>query len=193
MTKYSTVAKLVCAAALAGASMTAVADSEQDLGLLTPGILGHPFGGNTAVGPFTDVFKFELPANGGTGYSVLDFPTSVTIPNVGTFTFKNVFSSMLLVSNPDGILYNGDDTTLKSTLVTNASSMALTWGPTTGGKMYLIVNGIGQGTAGGFYNGSITVSPVPEAETWAMMLVGAGLIGFRLRNRSKKAAAHRFV
>lgn len=194
MTKFSTVAKLVAAATLAGASLPVVAaDPPVNLGLLAPGIVPHPFSGTTEIGPFTDVFTFELPANGGTGYSVLDFPTSVTIPNVGTFTFQNVFSSMLLVSNPDGILYNGDDTTLASTLVSNASSMSLTWGPTPGGKMYLVVNGIGSGTAGGIYSGAISVSPVPEAETWAMMLVGAGLVGFRLRNRSKKAAANRFV
>ena len=39
----------------------------------------------------------------------------------------------------------------------------------------------------------VSVTPVPEPETWAMMLIGAGLVGFRLRNRSKKVAANRFV
>ena len=42
------------------------------------------------------------------------------------------------------------------------------------------------------YSGPILVSPVPEPEIWAMMLVGAGLVGFRLRHRSKKFAANRF-
>jgi hypothetical protein len=41
-------------------------------------------------------------------------------------------------------------------------------------------------TAAPWYFGSygLTVTAVPEAETWAMMLVGVGLVGFRLRNRS---------
>jgi len=30
-----------------------------------------------------------------------------------------------------------------------------------------------------------TISPVPEVQAWAMMAVGAGLIGLRLRNRDK--------
>jgi len=42
------------------------------------------------------------------------------------------------------------------------------------------------------HSGPILVSPVPEPEIWAMMLVGAGLVGFRLRHRSKKFAANRF-
>jgi hypothetical protein len=39
----------------------------------------------------------------------------------------------------------------------------------------------------------VNVSPIPEPEAWAMMLIGAGLVGFRLRNRSKKTAAQRFA
>jgi len=39
----------------------------------------------------------------------------------------------------------------------------------------------------------VNVSPVPEPEVWAMMLIGAGLVGFQLRRKSKQAASHRFV
>jgi hypothetical protein len=39
----------------------------------------------------------------------------------------------------------------------------------------------------------VTVAAVPEAETWAMMLVGMGLVGWQLRRKVKASAASRFV
>jgi hypothetical protein len=49
----------------------------------------------------------------------------------------------------------------------------------------------GNGTTDGFslMNVSLTgVSPVPEPQTYAMMLAGLGLLGFRLRRRKLQAA-----
>ena len=37
----------------------------------------------------------------------------------------------------------------------------------------------------------LSVTPVPEPETWAMMVVGAGLIGLRLRRRARLGEARR--
>jgi len=187
--------KLVGAVAFAGFSASASA-ATYDLGFLEAGIVAHPFTGNVAIGTFNDVYKFELPANGKTGYSVIDFPTTVTIPNVGTFSFKTIFSSLVLVSDPDGIPFTSDDNTVLTKTQANASKIEMTWPASPGGKMYLIVNGAGQGGGnfvGGIYGGAISVAPVPEPETWAMMLIGAGLVGFRLHKRSKKAAASRLV
>jgi hypothetical protein len=77
---------------------------------------------------------------------------------------------------------------------TGSQELSVNLGPTTTSqRMYLNVSGFTTGSAGGIYSGAISVSPVPEPEVWAMMLVGAGLVGFRLRNRSKKFAAHRFA
>ena len=39
----------------------------------------------------------------------------------------------------------------------------------------------------------VTVALIPEAETWAMMLVGLGLVGWQLRRKVKSSAASRFV
>ena len=50
-----------------------------------------------------------------------------------------------------------------------------------------VSNGIELGTFG------VTVAAVPEAETWAMMLVGMGLVGWQLRRKVKASAASRFV
>lgn len=39
----------------------------------------------------------------------------------------------------------------------------------------------------------IDVTPIPEPEVWAMMLIGAGLVGFQLRRKAKRMAVQRFV
>lgn len=44
-----------------------------------------------------------------------------------------------------------------------------------------------------FISLAVDVSPIPEPEVWAMMLVGAGLVGFQLRRKSKQSHGQRFV
>ena len=54
---------------------------------------------------------------------------------------------------------------------------------TVGGHSYeLIIGGIKNKSAAS-YSGNISVSPVPEPETYAMLLVGLGLVGFMTRRR----------
>jgi len=192
MQKFS-IKQLICAAAVSGTCLSANA-ATIDLGLLSVGVEGNPFGGGAVPGAFQDIVKFTLPVNGGQGYSVVDFN-----PNIPGLDFKTLFSSMALFSNPDGVLFNGDDAQLPGASAISldaGKSMKMKWdGSTDGGNMYLLIQGVATGTTGGLYSGNITVipAPVPEPETWAMMLIGAGLVGFRLRTRSKKAAATRLV
>lgn len=47
----------------------------------------------------------------------------------------------------------------------------------------------GTAAAGATYSGDVTVTAVPEAETYAMMLGGLGLLGFMARRRKAKNAA----
>lgn len=147
--------------------------------VLGPAVAGTPlpFGGFATPGSFGDLFTFTLPANGGSGYSVVNFPFSIPTGN-----FNVIFSSMALFSNADGILFNGDDTFLTSAV--GAGPLAFSWGATVGGSMYLTVNGVATGTNGGVYNGAISVTAVPEPETYAMMLAGLGALGFLARRRN---------
>lgn len=168
--------RLAAALALVGASFGANA-TVTAVGSVAVGAPA-PFNGTVVgAGLFSDIFTFTLPANGGSGYSVINFPLDLG----GLGTLNTLFSSMSLYSNPDGILFNSDDTLL--TFTAGAGPLSLTWGPSAGGSMYLSVMGIANGSLGGIYSGAISVSPVPEAETWAMMGLGLGLVGLQLRRR----------
>ena len=160
----------------AGLLVTAVAHATTTN--LGPAVVGTPlsFGGFAAPGPFNDIFTFTLPANGGSGYSVTNF---MALPG----QFNTILNTLSLVSNPDGILFNGDDSFLGSSVVPGGNSLVLSWGPTMGGNYYIAVGGVTNGTQGGIYNGAISVTAVPEPETYAMMLAGLGAIGFLSRRR----------
>ena len=90
-------------------------------------------------------------------------------------------------------LYEGDHTTLitpgsVSTLPAGNGSFyatLLTYSPLVAGHAYSIeVNGVAK-SANGNYSLSLSTAPVPEPEEWAMMLVGAGLVGYQVRRKQK--------
>jgi hypothetical protein len=164
------------AAVIAGLSIvgSATANTTTDLGAAS---VGTPlaFGGYAAVGTFIDTFTFTLPSNGGSGYSVTNF---TYLPG----QFNTIFSSLALYADNDAIPFNGGETTLTSVAV-NGGSASLTWGSSPAGNYILTVAGATNGTQGGIYNGALTVSAVPEPETYAMMLAGLGALGFLARRR----------
>lgn len=189
----------VAVAAVCGSASAASSSTETiDLGLVAAGTT-KSFNRAVVEGPtpigFSDWILFDLPANGGSAYSVVDFP--VTALNLGlTFASLSLWSA-----GADGAV--GGSGANADTLISQVggvvgeekTSFSMTIGTQPPGKMFLFVSGFTTGSGGGLYNGSVAVFPVPvpEPETWAMMLIGAGLVGFRLRKQSKKAAALRLA
>ena len=179
--KKALLAAIVFAAASANAATFA-------LGAPTP---GSPLSFNNSANPaapggFSDSFTFTLPANGGSGYSVINFPLSF-----GAFTFSTSFTSLTLSSSgADMMPFTTDDTVLSTVASLGTGTLGMTFGPSAIGPMYLTVGGIALGS-GGLYNGSISVSAVPEPESYAVLLAGLGVMGAiaMRRNKSKKRLA----
>ena len=174
----SRTAVLFATAALAlGAATTAQASTTYTLGAVTPGIPLSFGASDTPGGAFIDTFKFTMPTTSSSGYSVVNFSQIAG--------YNTLFSSIALFKNPDGIVGNSDDVFLSSNN-SSGSSLSLAYGATTAGNYYLTVSGVANGTLGGIYTGAISI-PVPEPESYAMMLAGLGTIGFlALRRRSSK-------
>ncbi|MBK1682881.1 FxDxF family PEP-CTERM protein [Rhodoferax fermentans] len=167
---------IAVATALVGASLSASA-ATQSLGPLVAG-QAKAFSGYAPVGAFADTITFSLPTNSGSGYSVIDFAT----PNNVLHT---VFTAISLFYNPDGVI-GGNDSLVASSVSTN-NELSLTLGSLAAGSYYLNIYGSTVGTLGGGYSGAISVTPftapVPEPETFAMLLAGLGVMGAIARRR----------
>ena len=98
-----------------------------------------------------------------------------------------LFSGLTLKSNPNGIVGDGDDLVVGSTSLAG-TSISLNVGPTAAGNYFLVVSGsVPSGFAGGIYSGGITVSPIPEPETYGLFLAGLGLLGTIMSRRRRGA------
>ena len=181
-----TLKRAIAVAMLAGASVGANAASTS-LGTVNFGA-PTPFHGtiDPGVATFNDIFNFN-PAtpNFGTGATVVNIP--LTVPGVGGgLTWNTILSTMTLMSSgADGVQGTGDDAKLVSATAGAGESLSLTWDQPLTGAAYLNVTGITNGTQGGQYSGLIGISPVPEPESFAMLLAGLGLMGAVVRRRSK--------
>ncbi len=138
----------------------------------------HVFNFSTAPSKtqsFTDTYTFRVPANG-TGAGSLSANGSSPLDSL---TFSNVTGKVTFS--------NGTD-------IYNIPIFAGTLGKLEGVPIFagafnkLTINGVAHGQA--FYNGSASFTPslsgVPEASTWSMMIMGVGAVGGALRSRRRK-------
>ncbi len=123
-------------------------------------------------GSFSDQLRFTLDQS-------QSFTPSVT--GIGSFSGFSV--SLVSYSNPG---YSAGLTTLLS----NAASGSTWSGSQTTGNMYYQLNITGNANAGSLYVASLSgvTAPVPEPETYAMLLAGLGLVGAVSRRRKTKLA-----
>ena len=150
----------------------------------TPGdpnfqVTGDPFSGTVsavighsgiASGAFTDIFSFTL---GQTGLGSGSLATSTSI--FGDITDLDINS----------VTINGMAATKTSTPGNLVESFYLFGVPITAGTLNtIVVDGFSRGN--GSYGGNATFIPgVPEISTWAMMIVGFGVLGFSMRYRKR--------
>ncbi|MED5620134.1 FxDxF family PEP-CTERM protein [Ideonella sp. BN130291] len=122
-------------------------------------------------GAFSDTITFSIP-----GTSDI---SSTTVAN-NLLSLANITGGMVSLYREAGATdallgsYSFDGTT------------GSTWHTTTGltaGSYYYQITGNATGTHGGFYSITSTVTPVPEPETYAMLLAGLGVVGSLYRRR----------
>lgn len=148
-----------------------------NLGALTANV-PTSFFGSAPVGSFTDYFTFSVPGSASSSYATVNAEL-----NVGP-TFNTVLNQMQVFMNPDTIVNNGDETLLGTSVTPGNTSLSLVLGPNVAGNMYMAIAGLANGTAGGLYAGAINITPVPETETWGMLLAGLGIMGAMIRRRT---------
>ncbi len=169
--------KFVAVAALVAFGSGAQANTT-DWGMHAP----LEFGVNFVSGSFTDWFQFTIAPN------ALTVASTAVANNLGNGIALNIANGKysLWSYGTDNAFGSGagDDVKLGGNWLFNGSS-----GNTTNavllapGKYYYQIEGAGTGTFGGAYSLTSTTTPVPEPETYAMLLAGLGAIGFLARRR----------
>ena len=179
----SSLKRAVAVAILAGVSVGANATTT-NLGTISPsiatGFAGTALGGGQS---FSDIFSFNFsgPNTGGTHFQVMDVPTTVS----PTVTFNGILTAISLFSaGANGVVGGGDDSLLKSSINPGGSSLSLDYTQSLSGPSYITVTGISNGSSGAIFAGQI--APIPEPETYAMLLAGLGLMGAVVRRRSPR-------
>lgn len=140
---------------------------------LTIGDLSDDYGaGTTGSGPINDIFHFFVPISG------------IAMANA---TFASTPASALI--NFVGGLYDENDVLVSSfQFITFGAGLFGSLDPASveGGKNYKLVF-TGSANAATSYGGNVTIAPVPEPATWAMMVAGIAAVGFTMRRRSNTA------
>lgn len=134
------------------------------------------------TGSFSDWLNFTVGASYPVvGGAVYDIPVS--------FTFNSIVTTLYNINNLTVALYNGTD---GAGGVHTAAGASGDYQPFSAllspGTYALKIDGTGAGPAGGMYGWAAVAQPVPEPETWAMLLAGLGAVGFMTRRRKQGKA-----
>ena len=142
------------------------------------GALGNTYQNTVAVsGVFEDLYTFTLPSQftGLTGsYFAVDYvgmglTTTLTVGESAPWTrsaFGTVTVDLPINDNQSGL---------------NVASYESTFNFTPGGSYWFKLSGYGEAAS---Y--TVTLAPVPEPETYALLLAGLGLMGAVARRRQSK-------
>lgn len=133
---------------------------------------GNLIPGGNAGATFSDRFNFTTSVTGDLTADL--FSLSGTARNGLDITGFSLFSGT-------GELLGGTQLSTGS-----LDSWSLNYDNLSAGSYYVMVNGSVLSNSAGKYYANIALAPVPEPETYAMMLAGLGLLGFTARRRKQK-------
>ena len=156
--------KHIAAAAVLAVSGSAFAVGPGSLGAIDnlPTIIGN----TVTPGIFQDLYTFSIVNPGAMG---------------GSVTASNFFTYNIL-----GLAVSLVDSSLTQVGFDNTPAN-FTFSGLSAGSYALNVIGFASGSSGGVYGGSFVVqtAPVPEPETYALMLAGLGIVGFMASRRKQ--------
>jgi hypothetical protein len=164
----------------------ASADQLTNLGTLTPPVsltYGNTFAVASSGSTFYDDYYFTIPDG--------SFNSIVSSINLGSiFGLSNLQARLYAgtdhITSPAGTalvqgwgsVVNFAPDLTATTVVLNPTSLLAA------GAYTLQIRGTVSGLAGGSYSGVLNVAPVPEPDTFAMLICGLGFIGFSLRRKN---------
>ncbi|MES2741037.1 MAG: FxDxF family PEP-CTERM protein [Pseudomonadota bacterium] len=154
--------KALTAVACLLVSMSSAMATTVDLTKGQDGIYTGYFGATHTSGAFTDVYEFSPFLTYGKFDTILSSIGTSAASNID-FTFAD---------------FNGHSLTLNSSGPLETAYLGLT---SFNGPLTLTVSGLSGATAS--YSGSLNVVPVPEPESYALMLGGLALLGVVARRR----------
>lgn len=131
-----------------------------------------------ATGTFLDKWSFSIAAPTFAGGSISNL--SISIPGLNLYNVDDLSASLYTGA---GVLVQNLDTNPGSTADLKVGS-----GLFAPGNYYFNVVGNANGSFGGQYVFAVTTLPVPEPETYAMLLAGLGVMGAIARRKAKKQA-----
>jgi hypothetical protein len=142
---------------------------------------GDTFAASTVGSSFTDVFTFNIS-------TPFDAAASVTSSYLNTQQTKD-----LLITGFSLYRYDPGTMAILGTAIAGVNETGFGSHPTdswslsayglSSGYYALQINGQVLGAGGGAFGGDLTVSPVPEPQSWAMLLAGLGMLGMVTRRQ----------
>jgi hypothetical protein len=175
--------KTVLSGAVLGAAMSSGAAFATGYILPTN---GSPVTASVSSQTFSDTFGFTLSTverfSGGAGSSAMDWSFSIFKGHVDPVNFSTMSLDKLTESSYIPVTGNMSDpwnSAGASWISFSASN------PLTAGTYRLDVAGTSP-SGSGSYGVAAVLTPVPEPETYAMMLAGLGLMGFIARRRKQR-------